>query len=459
MASLAKQGDMRMTEGNIFRQLLLFSLPLLAGNFCQQLYNAVDSIVVGNFVGKAALAAVGSVNPVINTLIGLFLGLSAGIGVVISQLYGAQEEKRVGKAVQTSLLLVLLLCVVFTAVGVLMVPFMLRFMSTPEDVFGEAATYLRIYFAGVSGLMLYNLGSGILRAVGDSKRPLYFLLFSAGLNTVLDLLFVAGFRWGIAGAAVATVVSQGVSALLVLAVLTRTDGCYRIVWQGMGMDTHILRNIFVVGVPSALQLAVTSFSNVFVQSYVNRFDSSCMAGWAAYNKLDSFALLPMMTLSVAATTFVGQNVGAGNWERSKQGARWALIMGIVSTAVILVPLMVLARPLCALFNQDEAVLTYGVYFIRVISPFYLVGTFNQIYAGVLRGAGDARTPTIIMLLSFVVFRQIYLFVTYRLFGTLLPVALGYPMGWMLCALLLGIYYHSGRWIKRSFVTLPEGEDP
>lgn len=220
-----KTADRDMTQGGIFRALLLFSLPLLAGNFFQQCYNTVDSIVLGNFVGKAALAAVGTTTPIINTLIGLFLGLSAGIGVVISQFYGAKEEEKVGQAVQTSLLLVLLLCGVFTAVGIAMVPGMLRLMATPADVFPQAARYLRIYFAGVSGLMLYNLGAGILRAVGDARRPLYFLLFSAGVNTGLDLLFVAVFHWGIAGAAIATVAAQVLSAGMVLGVLTRSRGC------------------------------------------------------------------------------------------------------------------------------------------------------------------------------------------------------------------------------------------
>ena len=446
-----------MTEGNIFRQLLLFSLPLLAGNFFQQCYNTVDSIVVGNFVGKAALAAVGTVNPIINTLIGLFLGLSAGIGVVISQLYGAKDEKRVEEAVQTSLLLVLLLCGAFTAVGVSMVPFMLRLMATPADVFGEAAQYLGIYFSGVAGLMVYNWGSGVLRAVGDSKRPLYFLIFSAGLNTVLDLLFVAVFQWGIAGAAVATVIAQVCSALLVLLVLTRSGQCYHIRWKGMRLRGRLLRNMFIVGVPSALQLAITSFSNVFVQSYVNRFDSSCMAGWAAYNKLDAFALIPMMTLSVAATTFVGQNVGAGNWERAKKGTRCALLMTLVVTGIILIPLMIFARPLCGLFNQEPEVLTYGVFFVRMISPFYLICAYNQVYAGSLRGAGDAKVPMVLMLCSFVVFRQIYLFTVYRLTGALVPVALGYPVGWILCSLLLFLYYRSGKWMKHSLVTFSEEE--
>ena len=449
-----RQTDHSMTQGNIFRQLLLYSLPLLAGNFFQQCYNTVDSIVLGNFVGRAALAAVGTTMPIINTLIGLFLGLSTGIGVVISQFYGAGEEKKVGQAVQTSLVLVLILCGLFPAVGIGMVPFMLRLMATPADVFAPAQLYLRLYFAGVSGLMLYNLGAGILRAVGDSRRPLYFLIFSAAVNTGLDLLFVAGFRWGIAGAALATVVAQGLSALLVLVVLTRSDACYRIQWRGLRVQKGILRNIFVVGIPSGLQLAITSFSNVFVQSYVNRFASSCMAGLAAYQKIDAFVLLPMTTLSVAATTFVGQNVGAGNWDRAKRGVRCAMGMATVVTVIILIPLMIFARPLCALFNQEAEVLFYGSYFIRLISPFYLVANFNQIYTGALRGAGDAKVPMVIMLGSFVVFRQIYLFVTYRLVGTLLPVALGYPVGWVLCSILLFFYYRSGKWMSHSFVTEP-----
>lgn len=442
--------DHSMTQGNILRQLLLYSLPLLAGNFFQQCYNTVDSIVLGNFVGKAALAAVGTTTPIINTLIGLFLGLSAGIGVVISQFYGAQEEEKVGQAVQTSLVLVL--CGAFTVVGVAMVPAMLRLMATPADVFGPAREYLHIYFAGVSGLLLYNLGSGILRAVGDSRRPLYFLLFSAAVNTVLDLLFVAVFHWGIAGAAIATIVAQALSALLVLGVLTASRSCYRVQWRNLKVQRGILKNIFVVGVPSALQLAVTSFSNVFVQSYVNRFASSCMAGWAAYQKIDAFAILPMTTLSVTATTFVGQNVGAGNWERAKRGIRCSLAIATVVAVVVLVPLMLFARPLCGLFNQEPEVLDYGVYFIRLISPFYLIANFNQIYAGALRGAGDAKIPMFIMLFSFVAFRQVYLLVTYRLFGTLLPVALGYPVGWIVCSVILLLYYRSGKWMKHSFVT-------
>ena len=444
--------DVDMTQGSITRHLIQFALPLLAGNVFQQLYNMVDTWVVGNFVSNEAFSAVGTVGPIINMLIGFFMGLSSGAGVVISQYYGAHRPEKVRDTVHTAMVLTLVLCAAFTALGLALIPAMLDLMNTPAEVLPESTAYLSIYFSGITGLLIYNMGSGILRAVGDSRRPFYFLVVSAVLNTGLDLLFVAVFHWGIAGAAIATVAAQVLSAGLVLGVLTRSRGCYRIQWRGMRMHRGILRNIFVVGVPSALQLAITSFSNVFVQSYVNRFASSCMAGWAAYQKIDAFVILPMTTLSVTATTFVGQNVGAGNWDRAKQGIRCALAMATVVTGVLLVPLMVFAQPLCTLFNQEPEVLGYGVYFIRLISPFYLVANFNQIYAGALRGAGDAKVPMVIMLGSFVVFRQLYLFVTYQVAGTLLPVALGYPVGWVVCSGVLLWYYRSGRWMAHSLVT-------
>jgi putative MATE family efflux protein len=252
-----------MTDGSIIWHLITFAVPLLIGNIFQVLYNTVDSIVVGNFVGKEALAAVGSVSPIINTLVGFFMGLATGASVVISQYYGARDDKNVHEAVHTTIIMTLILSLVFTAIGVLMVPYMLRFMSTPDDVFSDAALFLRIYFYGVSGLMLYDMGSGILRAVGDSRRPLYFLVFSAVINTVLDLIFVIKFRWGVAGVATSTVISQCLSAILVLVVLTRTNGSYRIIWAHMNMSGEMLKKIWIVGIPSALQQAITSFSNVF----------------------------------------------------------------------------------------------------------------------------------------------------------------------------------------------------
>ena len=430
-----RRTDTDMSRGSVLGQLVAFSVPLLIGNIFQQLYNTVDSVVVGNFVGKEALAAVGSVGPVINMLIGFFNGFATGAGVIISRHYGARQRENVQTAVRTTIAMTILMSIALSVLGVALTPALLRMMKTPEDVFAHASEYLQIYFAGLSGLLLYNMGAGILRAVGDTRRPLYFLIFSAVTNTVLDLLFVTVFHMGVAGVAIATILAQFASAALVLAVLTRSKSDYRIEWRAVRLEKKMLGSICALGLPSAVQLAVTSFSNIFVQSYINRFGADCMAGWTSYNKIDSFALLPIMTLSLAVTTFVGQNLGAGDHARAKQGTR--------------TPLMLLSPQLISLFNQEPEVLRYGTLFIRVISPFYLVICINQIISGSLRGAGDSRNSVLIMLGSFVVFRQIYLMVTYKVWGTILPVALGYPAGWVVCSVLLLLYYRSGAWKKAS----------
>ena len=438
---------MDMTQGTIWKQLIYFAFPLLIGNLFQQLYNTVDSVVVGNFVSTEALAAVGSVTPIINMLVGFFSGLATGAGVVISQFFGAKNGQMLHKAVHTTLLMTVGLGVIFTFIGIFMTPLMLNLMSTPADVFDGAALYLRIYFGGVLGLMLYNMVSGILRAVGDSKRPLYFLILSSLLNVVLDLAFVLIFHWGIAGVAIATIIAQFISAFLLLVVLARSDEDYKLVLRDLKMDTEILKRIVRIGLPAGLQMAVTSFSNVFVQSYINRFGSACMAGWTSYSKIDQFVLLPMQSLSLWATTFVGQNLGAGNLSRAKKGTRVSMAISVAITAVLTVLLIAFSSQLLMLFNQDENVLYYGNIFIRYLAPFYVICCINQIFAGSLRGAGDATGPMIIMLLSFVVFRQIYLFVGSQFFDSIIFVGLGYPAGWLVCSVFMAIHYFRGRWEK------------
>lgn len=444
-----RRTDTDMTRGSVLGQLVAFSVPLLIGNIFQQLYNTVDSVVVGNFVGKEALAAVGSVGPVINMLIGFFNGFATGAGVVISRHYGARQRENVRTAVQTTIAMTILMSIALSALGVVLTPALLRMMQTPEEVLAHASEYLQIYFAGLSGLLLYNMGAGILRAVGDTRRPLYFLIFSAVTNTILDLLFVAVFHMGVAGVAIATILAQFASAALVLLVLTRTKGDYRIEWRAVRLEKNMLGSICALGLPSAVQLAVTAFSNIFVQSYINRFGADCMAGWTSYNKIDSFALLPITTISLAVTTFVGQNLGAGDHARAKKGTRTALLLSEAVTVVVLLPLMLLSPQLISLFNQEPEVLRYGTLFIRYISPFYLVICINQIISGSLRGAGDSRSCMLIMLGSFVLFRQIYLMIVYRVWGTVLPVAMGYPAGWVLCSVILLLYYRSGAWKKAS----------
>ena len=434
--------DVDMTQGSITKHLINFSLPLLLGNLFQQLYNMVDTWVVGNYVSNEAFSAVGTVGPVINTLIGFFLGLSSGAGVVISQYYGAGREEKVRQAVHTALMLTLVLGVVFTAAGIAMTPLMLQLMKTPSEVAPEQAAYLRIYFAGVMGLLLYNMGSGILRAVGDSRRPFYFLVVSAVLNTVLDLLFVIKFHMGVEGVAYATIIAQAVSALLTLWVLMRAEGGIRLELRTLRFTWSVLRQIVAVGIPAALQMAITAFSNVFVQSYINYFGPDCMSGWTAYTKVDQLVILPVQSISMANTTFVGQNLGVGDTPRAKKGVRISLWLSVAVTAVLLIPVLLFAPDLTAFFNSKAEVVSYGALLLRLLSPFYFFFCINQIYAGALRGAGNSQMPMWIMLGSFVVFRQIYLYIMSNYISNeIIPIALSYPAGWFVCSVATLLYYH------------------
>ena len=441
--------DSDMTEGNIWMHMIRFSLPMAIGLLFQQLYNTVDTLVVGQFVGKQAQAAVGSTGPIINTVVGFCAGLATGASVVISQRYGAHDREGLSRAVHTTVALTFLLCVVTTLFGQAIILPMLRFMQTPEDVIGESGQYLTIYFAGISGILFYNLGSGILRAVGDSRRPLFFPILSALLNTALDLLFVLAFGMKVDGVALATVLSQVLSAILILVTLSREKGDYGIRWRKVRVDRESLRQILRIGLPSSIQAAVTSFSNVFVQSYINYFGSACMAGYGVYGKIDAFALIPVQSISMSSTTFVGQNWGANQPGRAREGVRVATLMSLISTAVLGLVVFVLARPLMTLFSPEEDVIEYGIRFIHIVTPFYLAVCFNQIYAGALRGVGDATMPTVIMLASFVVFRQIYLAVTRALGGGFVAVALAYPVGWILCSTLLLIRYSRSVLVRRA----------
>lgn len=441
MVSLKSRNDVDMTVGSIPKLLIEFALPLLLGNIFQQLYNTVDTWVVGNFVSNEAFSAVGTVGPIINTLIGFFTGLSSGAGVVISQYFGAKKFDKVQKAVHTSFLMALILCVVFTAVGIFFTPLMLRMMKTPPEVFPQSQKYLFIYFAGVSGLLIYNIGAGILRAVGDSKRPFYFLVVSAVTNIVLDLYFVIKLHMGVEGVALATIIAQFLSAALTVYTLLRTNSCVRLAIIELKISKEILGKILKVGLPAAIQLAVTAFSNIFVQSYVNFFGADCMSGWTAYAKMDQLLFLPMQSVALASTTFVGQNLGMGNIERSKKGVRIAALVSMLSTALMIIPVVIFAPELTAFFNAKTEVIGYGTMLLRYISPFYILCCINQVYAAALRGAGNSRAPMIIMLSSFVLFRQCYLFImSHFIINEIIPIAMGYPAGWLVCSAATLIYY-------------------
>ena len=433
--------DVDMTQGNITRHIISFALPLLIGNVFQQLYNTVDTWVVGNFVSNEAFSAVGTVGPIINMLIGFFMGLSSGAGVVISQYYGARRYEEVQKTVHTAIVMTLIMGVVFTGVGITMIPYMLQLMKTPTEVIPESTAYLTIYFSGILGLMLYNIGAGILRAVGDSKRPFYFLVVCAVVNTILDLVFVLYFNMGVEGVALATILSQSVSALLVMITLMRSDSCIKLQIRSLKIHWSMLGKIFRVGIPAALQMAITSFSNIFVQSYINYFGADAMSGWTAYSKVDQLLFLPMQSIALASTTFVGQNLGRNQVDRAREGVRKALTIALASTAVMMVPVLAFSGPIVSFFNSKEEVIRYGTVLLRWLSPFYLLCCFNQIYSGALRGAGNSRAPMIIMLGSFVAFRQVYLFAMSRIWNEIIPIAMGYPAGWLLCSSITAVYFH------------------
>lgn len=435
--------EVDMTRGGIVALLLNFAAPLLLGNIFQQLYNTVDTWVIGNYVGKNAFSAVGTLSPIINTIIGFFIGFSNGACVIISRHFGAGDKEKVQRSVHTFVAVTLILCVVFTILGIALTPLMLDLIKSPAEVRSEQYTYLSIYFAGVTGLLLYNMGSAILRAVGNSVYPFLFLVVSALLNTAMDLVFVIAFDMGTAGVAYATIAAQLVSAILVMAMLFKTDSSVRVRLKSLHIDKSILGGIFRIGLPAALQMSVTAFSNIFVQSYINFFGADCMGGWTAYSKIDQLLFLPMNSLSLATQTFVGQNLGRKLTDRTRRGVRTSLFMSMLCTAVLIIPVVAFAPSLVRFFiDESEAgVIHYGTLFLRMISPFYVMCCLNQIYGGALRGAGEAKVSMVIMLGSFVLFRQIYLFVVSNyVSNTVVAISLGYPFGWLLCSILMLVFY-------------------
>ena len=448
-----------MTQGNILKHYLAFAAPLAVGLLFQQLYNAVDAAIIGNFGPANALGAVTSTGSIVNMLIGIFNGLSLGTGVVLSQAYGAHDEARIRKVVHTTMLSTVILCVIATVLGLLIARPALKMMNTPPEIMEMSATYLMTYFAGISGLLIYNMGSAILRAVGDSKRPLYFLIFSAVVNTVLDLVFVIVFDMGVFGVALATIIAQGLSAALVVYVLMKEKGAYGLRLPALRIDRAEFREIFRLGLPSSIQQGLTSFSNVFVMAYVNAFGADCTSGWGAYNKLDMFLMVPVMALAQASTTFVGQNWGAKRYGRARQGVRCGLLMSMVCLVTLAAAVLIFANPLLHLITNNPAEIAYGERFIRIITPFYVTVCFNQMYAGALRGIGSAKTPMFIFLGSFVAFRQLYLacvnlLVGARVIGNLSEahfnlMSMAFPMGWMMASALLLIFYRRSKLCKAT----------
>jgi putative MATE family efflux protein len=437
-----------MTQGSIAKNILLFAFPLLMGNLFQQLYNMVDVWVIGQTNNVAAYTAVGNVGPIINMMIGFFSGLASGAGVIISQYFGAKNDKKANEVAHTSIAMTLVLALILTVLGISLTPLMLRIMfgeaGMDNGIFGHAQMYLTIYFGGIIGLMVYNMGAGILRAIGDSVRPFWYLVVAAIINIVLDFVFVFEFDMGVSGVALATVIAQLTSATLTVITLIKTSTCVKISFKKLKIDIPILKNIFSIGFPAALQMMLTSLSNVFVQSYisnVNAIQEHCLGGWTTYSKIDQFIFLPVQSISLGVTTLVGQSLGAGDMKRAKKGTYIAFFMSLSVTAVIIALVMIFAPQLAAFFNNDPNVIEYAKLLLYNITPFYIFCSVNQVFAAALRGGGNTRAPMVIMLSTFVAFRQVYLFVVSKFISNeILPVAFGYPAGWFLCASVMLIYY-------------------
>ena len=440
----------RITQGVIWKQLLFFFFPILLGTFFQQLYNTVDAIVVGKFVGTQALAAVGGTTGVIiNLLVGFFVGLSSGATVVISQYYGARKTVETSRAVHTSMALGVAGGLFFMVLGMCFSPFMLQAMGTPKDVMGDSILYIEIYFAGMLFNLIYNMGSGILRAVGDSKRPLYFLILCCLVNLVLDLLFVLVFRWGVAGAALATILSQAVSAVMIVRALMRSSDSYQLLLREIRFTFPILKDIIRIGLPAGMQSVMYGASNIIIQSAINRFGTITLAAWTAYGKIDGLVWMIMGAFGTAITTFSGQNFGAQKYDRVHKSV-WVCLCLAMSVTIFLSIAVYFSGPyIYLLFTNEPAVTEKGLEILRLLVPLWFSYVAIEVFSGAVRGAGDSLIPMIMTCLGVCVLRVVWIQIIAPLNWNIQMVVFSYPVTWTLTSLLFLIYYLQGGWLKRS----------
>ena len=438
-----------ITEGSIFGQLLLFFFPILFGTFFQQLYNTADAVVVGRFVGKQALAAVGgTTSTLINLMVGFFVGLSSGATVVISQYYGAKKADKVHWAVHTSVAFSVIGGVLFMAVGLVGARWALTAMHTPEDVMDHAVTYIRIYFLGMVPNLLYNMGAGILRAVGDSRRPLYFLIGSCFVNIILDVVLVAVLRMGVAGAALATISSQLFSAILVILCLTRTQDMYKVEWRKIRIDSRMLQRIIRIGIPAGMQSVMYNISNIIIQAGVNNLGTDNVTAWATYGKVDGLYWMMINALGISVTTFVGQNYGARRMDRVRKGAGACMVIGVVLTAIVSTALYFWGYLFIELFTSDPQVQLISQSLIRFLVPTFITYITIEILSGTLRGVGDAWMPLIITGVGVCLVRVIWIIFALPHFNTILAAAFCYPMTWALTSAAFAVYYYFFSSLKR-----------
>ena len=438
----------QIVEGVIWKQLLLFFFPILIGSFFQQLYNTVDTIIVGQFVGKQALAGVGSTGTVINLWLGFFIGLAGGASVIISQYYGASDGDGLSKAVHTSIALALAGGAALTAVGLVTARASLELLDVAEDVMDEAMTYITVFYSGMIATVVYNVGTGILRAIGDSKRPLYILIACCGVNIVLDLLFVVVFHWAVFGVALATVIAQLVSAALVMLRLTLVRESYRVRLRQIRFHGPTLKKVVRLGLPTGMQSVLYSISNLVIQAAVNSFGTDAMASWAAVSRIDGFVWMVMGAFGISVTTFVGQNFGAGRYDRVLRGTRVCLALTAGTTLALTAVELIFAGPLLRIFTGDETVVSLGTTFVRVWAPAYIAYVFIEIFSGAVRGVGEALQPMVITIFGVCVLRLAWIWGVLPLHRTAAMVAASYPVTWGITGVVFIVYYLRKNWLKR-----------
>ena len=437
---MAEQDQNLLTVGSVPRKMLTFALPIFLSNLFQQLYNAVDSLIVGRFIGEQALAAVSSSSSLIMLLTGFINGLSLGAGVLIARFYGAQDDDRVERAVHTTVALGIAAGAVMTVLGSILAPQILRWIGTPPGVIDSSTAYFRTYFLGCAAVVLYNMAASILQSVGDSRSPMVYLIAASLTNVVLDLLFVAVFHWGVGSAALATILSQILSAGLALGKLTRSAGrSYRIRWRRVRFEGPMLKQVVTLGVPSGVQNSVVSLANVIVQANINVFGSSAMAGCGAYSKIEGFAFLPVTCFALALSTFVSQNIGAQRYDRVKAGMKFGLLCSPLLAEGIGVCIFFLSPQLISLFNDHPEVIAFGVNYAHTAALFYFLLAFSHCCAGILRGMGRPIVPMAVMLTVWCAIRITYITLTVRLIPSIQVVYWAYPLTWTISSVLFVLF--------------------
>lgn len=436
-----------MTQGTIWKRIVIFAIPLFLGNLFQQLYNTADSLIVGNFLGSSALAAVSSSGSLIFLMVGFFNGIFVGAGVVIARYYGARDIARVERAVHTTVALGMVSGILLTIVGLILAPRILQMMGTPADVMPESVLYFRIYFCGSLGFVLFNAFVGILQSVGDSRHPLIYLIISSIINIVLDLLFVGVLHMGVGSAAAATIISQLVSAVLCLLRLLKSPEEYRVTLKRIRFDKAMLKQIIANGLPTGLQNSIISVANVVVQSNINVFGKMAVAGCGAYSKIEGFGFLPINCFAMALTTFISQNLGAGEQERAKKGARFGILCSISLAELIGIILYFTMPVLVAAFNDTPEVIHFGTTQAKIEVLFYFLLAFSHCVAGILRGAGRSIVPMLVMLLCWCAIRITYITVVIKLIPKIQVIFWAYPLTWSLSSIIFLIYFLKSGWQK------------